>query len=95
MKFSNIYSLYKWKPIRNCPGRYLLERESRDSFNEVYLKLQNIREYRVQSADDTVLVCSFDDGGLISFQHDDGFVVHTLNTAEGFKRKLKQLGIGD
>jgi hypothetical protein len=32
-------------------------------------------------------------GGLISYRRPDGTFLHTLNTAEGFARKLSDLGI--
>jgi len=32
-------------------------------------------------------------GGLISYKRRDGTFLHTLNTAEGFARKLADLGI--
>jgi 2-polyprenyl-3-methyl-5-hydroxy-6-metoxy-1,4-benzoquinol methylase len=40
-----------------------------------------------------VYVVVLDGGGLISYRHADGRFVHTLNTPEGFGRKLDQLGI--
>ena len=46
------------------------------------------------TAKDTVIVTSFEDGGLISYRKPDGTYLHTLNTREGFERKLRQLGIG-
>lgn len=53
-----------------------------------------VSEYRSGAARDTVLVVVLDGGGgLISYRHADGSYVHTLNTQEGFARKLKQLGI--
>jgi len=50
-------------------------------------------EYRVEAAKDAVLVVELDDGGLISYRRADGSFLHTLNTTEGFRRKLTQLGI--
>jgi hypothetical protein len=47
----------------------------------------------VKSAKDVVLVVSLDRGGMISYKRDDGSFLHTLNTEEGFERKLRQLGI--
>jgi len=47
----------------------------------------------VEKARDTVLVAPLDRGGVISYQRADGSFVHTLNTPEGFARKLAQLGI--
>jgi hypothetical protein len=50
-------------------------------------------EFKVEAAKDTVLVVEFGDGGLISYHRDDGSFLHTLNTPEGFRRKLLQLKI--
>jgi len=44
-------------------------------------------------ARDPVIVAAFEDGGLISYRQADGRFLHTLNTREGFERKLDQLGI--
>ena len=44
-------------------------------------------------AKDDVLVVPLEDGGLISYRQTDGRLFHTLNTPEGFSRKLHQLGI--
>jgi hypothetical protein len=49
--------------------------------------------FMTDAAKDRVLVVPLEDGGLISYARADGRVVHTLNTAEGFVRKLSQLGI--
>jgi hypothetical protein len=53
-----------------------------------------LREFRVPTARDAVIVARLEDGGLISYKRANGAYVHTLNTAEGFERKLAQLGIG-
>lgn len=52
-----------------------------------------VTEHRSEAARDTVLVAVLAGGGLISYRRSDGSFVHTLNTPEGFARKLKQLGI--
>jgi len=52
-----------------------------------------IQTFNVSSAKDTVLVARFAGGGVISYQRADGTHLHTLNTAEGFERKLHDLGI--
>ena len=46
-----------------------------------------------ESARDPILVVPLHDGGLLSYAHSDGSFVHTLNTRDGFARKLSQLGI--
>jgi hypothetical protein len=52
-----------------------------------------LREFRVPTARDVVVVAPLEDGGLISYKRANGAWVHTLNTAEGFERKLVQLHI--
>jgi len=94
MTFDEVRGAWAWKPIRNCPGRYVLH----GAGNE--LRPQDIlgndagaREYRVDAAKDAVLVIEIEGGGLISYRRTDGTFLHTLNTPEGFRRKLSQLGI--
>jgi hypothetical protein len=50
-------------------------------------------QFRIAAARDAVVVVRLSDGGLISYSRADGTYVHTLNTADGFARKLAQLGI--
>lgn len=45
------------------------------------------------TARDPVIVTPLDAGGLISYRKADGMFLHTLNSREGFERKLRQLGI--
>jgi hypothetical protein len=52
-----------------------------------------VTEHVVAAAKDRVVVAVFDDGGLISYRRPDGTFLHTLNSPEGFERKLQQLGI--
>jgi len=49
--------------------------------------------FKISGARDTVLVARVDGGGLISYRRADGTHVHTLNTVQGFERKLLELGI--
>jgi hypothetical protein len=52
-----------------------------------------MREHPVAGARDPVAVVRFPGGGLISYRKPDGRWLHTLNTADGFARKLEALGI--
>jgi len=52
-----------------------------------------VRVFRVATAKDAVVVARLDKGGLISYSRTDGTYLHTLNTAEGFERKLSSLRI--
>lgn len=52
-----------------------------------------IRMFRVAAAEDVVVVARLDKGGLISYSRTDGTYLHTLNTEEGFERKLSNLGV--
>ncbi|HEX8846448.1 MAG TPA: hypothetical protein VF791_17505 [Pyrinomonadaceae bacterium] len=95
MTFDEVMRAWDWKPIRNCPGRYVLRGGARPDLlpGEIIAGEFETKEFKVETARDTVLVIEFDGGGLISYRHADGSFLHTLNTVEGFERKLSQLGI--
>jgi hypothetical protein len=94
MTFNELMKAYSWKPIRNCPGRYVLPGVRTDLGPRELLGDEiEVKEYRVDPAPDAVVVAQFEGGGLISYRREDGSFLHTLNTLEGFKRKLSQLGI--
>jgi len=92
--FDELWQRLDWKPIRNCPGRFIL-RGAVDDLSPKQLTSGELKvvEYRVAKAKDLVLVAALDKGGLISYKRADGSFLHTLNTPEGFRRKLQQLGI--
>lgn len=93
--FDQLFRERNWKPIRNCPGRYVL-REARGTLSpaEILGEALTVSEHRVAAAQDTVLVLKLETGGgLISYRRANGSLLHTLNTPEGFERKLLQLGI--
>jgi hypothetical protein len=52
-----------------------------------------VTSHDIPSARDRVLVARLRDGGVISYLRANGTCLHTLNTADGFDRKLRQLGI--
>jgi hypothetical protein len=94
MTFEQLMRDRQWKPLRNCPGRYVLDGAHKNLRPQDLLGDElEIREYLPEAARDAVLVFALDDGGLISYKRDDGSFLHTLNTPEGFQRKLSQLGI--
>jgi hypothetical protein len=85
---------HRWRPIPGCPGRYVLKGgpqavSPRDLIGADVI----IERFDREAADDIVLVVFVDGGGLLSYAKDDGGFVHTLNTQEGLRRKLKELGI--
>lgn len=93
--FDELFRERNWRPIRNCPGRFVLRgSDARLSPAEILGQTDcRVSEHRVESAPDTVLVAKIKGGGLISYRRADGSHLHTLNTPEGFERKLLQLGI--
>lgn len=103
MTFAEAFGRLSWRPIPGCPGRYVLRGGLREeTFPELAAAsppgsgemTMRMTEHRSASAPDPVLVIRFEDGGgVISFRKPDGRHVHTLNTAEGFRRKLAMLGI--
>lgn len=92
--FDQLFKEWSWRPIRDCPGRYVL-RGAGGHLSPADLLGEKRRwgEHTPSAARDTVLVARLDDGGLISYRRADGSFLHTLNTPEGFERKLRQLGI--
>lgn len=94
MTFAELMRTEKWIPIRNCPGRYkLVGADPKLSPQDLLGSSSRIYSFQVETARDVVLVAALDQGGLISYQRADGSFVHTLNTPDGFARKLSQLGI--
>ncbi len=85
---------WDWKPMRNCPGRYVLRGASAEWPTENLLGREvETSEFHTDVARDTVVVAALEGGGIISYKRADGSYLHTLNTPEGFRRKLLQLGI--
>ena len=92
--FDEIAARWSWSPIRNCPGRFALTQgPSSMGPQEVVGHPIVLTEFRTAQARDPVIVGKLDDGGLISYRRGDGTYVHTLNSLEGFERKLQQLRI--
>ena len=94
MTFDTVKRLGKWTPIRDCPGRFVL-RGVLPAFSIVDLLGDIAGVQRLQSprAIDTVWVVYLEDGGVISYRRLAGTWRHTLNTEEGFRRRLEQLEI--
>lgn len=94
MTFEELKRRWDWKPIPHCPGRFVL---SRSEFNgpprEIAGRGAEEIKLDVANAQDPVVIVKLDDGGLISYKKGEGDYLHTLNTSEGFERKLAQLGI--
>lgn len=94
MTFDELLMQWNWKPIRNCPGRFVLVDARPDlPLEAVVGPAAELLEFHVEAARDKVVVARLDEGGLISYKRADGKYLHTLNSAEGFSRKLLQLGI--
>ena len=94
MRFAELKSRWEWKTIHGCPGRYVLSGAGKTLSPEDLLEREvKPSEFHVSRAKDTVVVTRLEDGGLISYRKADGTYLHTLNTPEGFERKLSQLEI--
>jgi len=95
MTSDEIMSRWPWRPIPNCPGRFVLSsgRSSLAPSEIASASIGAISEHVVPATPDPVVVAEFEDGGLISYRKPDGSFIHTLNTIEGLDRKLRQLGI--
>ena len=94
LTFAQALAAHDWRPIRNCPGRFvLLPSPSEASVAELAGADAHTFPFLVPAARDQVLVTPLIAGGLISYARSSGSYVHTLCDATGFARKLAQLGI--
>lgn len=92
--FSELLDRCAWRPIANCPGRYVLAAGPvATPPSDLVRGAKGSSEHVTVSARDPVIVTPLDDGGLISYRKANGLFLHTLNTRDGFERKLDQLGI--
>lgn len=92
--FDELSTSWQLRPIRNCPGRFVLHTGPIELTPRELLESEaEIDAFKVSAAKDTVLVARIDGGGLISYRRADGTHLHTLNTIAGFERKLRDLGI--
>lgn len=94
MTFETVKMLGEWTPIRDCPGRFVLRGVSPSfGISDLLGDVAGIEHYQSPRARDAVWVVCFEDGGTISYCRPDDTWLHTLNTEEGFRRKLEQLEI--
>ena len=94
MTFDNVKGQGKWTPIRNCTGRFVLRGVSpASSVVDLLGDIAGIQLFQSPRAKDMVWVVCLEDGGVISYRRIAGTWIHTLNTEEGFRRKLEQLEI--
>ena len=92
--FAALFDRWTWRPIPNCPGRFVLSAGPVAAPPEDMVPgASGGSEHVSVTARDPVIVTPFEDGGLISYRKADGTFLHTLNTREGLDRKLLQLGI--
>jgi hypothetical protein len=91
--FQTLLEAWDWTPIPNCPGRFALRAATHLDIDKLLGRAAMAHEFRVQKARDAVLVVPLADGGLISYRRANGSFLHTLNTRDGFDRKLRDLGI--
>jgi hypothetical protein len=94
ISFDELARKWELRPIRNCPGRFIIRTTDTElSPRELLGPEVEIQVFNVAAARDAVLVARVRGGGLISYRRADGSHLHTLNTDEGFERKLLDLGI--
>ena len=92
--FAELMKRWHCRPIRHCPGRYVLAGCPAGRTPEQLLDGQvEVASFAVPAARDRVFVAALEGGGLISYQRKDGTFMHTLGDESGFRRKLEALQI--
>ena len=91
-RFKEIRKRYDWRPIRGCPGRFVLEGGPSEITPEELTGKSLSADLTASSmGGDPVTVIAFEGGGVISYLKSDGRYIHTLCTKDGFRRKLRDL----
>ena len=95
MSFRSLIEANEWRPIRGCPGRFVLASGPSDRPPHEFcgVRAEQVSTHHASGARDPVYVLAFAGGGLISYRRSDGTFVHTIGDDDGFTRKLKQLCI--
>jgi hypothetical protein len=89
-----LFGRFHWRPIPDCPGRYVLDPLKLDLGIEALVGSSvEVRRFEDVNARDAVLVVVLEDGGVISYERTNGTILHTLNTPSGLRRKLSELAI--
>ncbi|CAF0927136.1 unnamed protein product [Adineta steineri] len=96
--FMKLFTLYSWKEIKNCPGRYLLTKQDNEhlrliSPSEILNNKISIQIFDSEICRDRIHIGKFIDGGLLSYEKSDGTFVHTLNNISGLTRKMNHLNV--
>ena len=90
----DLLSDHQWRQIPNCKGRFTIAEPGPGlSISELLGEDCRPLEVNAVMARDAILVVPLEGGGVISYRRENGSYLHTLNTPEGFRRKLKDLGI--
>jgi hypothetical protein len=93
-EFDRLLAAATWRPIRGCPGRLVLAGPPPAPLASLCADPARAREHLSAAARDPVVVVELDRGcGVIAYRRPDGALLCTLNTAEGFARKLAALGL--
>jgi len=91
--FETLLAAGPWREIPRCPGRRVWPGPSAATPADLVGAGTPVKVFEVAGAPDPVHVVALVDGGLISYRKKDGRFIHTLNTPEGFARKLEELGV--
>lgn len=92
--FDDLATKWDLSTIRNCPGRFIIRAPAAGtSLADLLGPDAEIQTFNIAAARDRVLIARIAGGGVISYSRADGTYLHTLNTVEGFERKLSALGI--
>jgi hypothetical protein len=91
--FEDLRERFPWRPLRGCPGRYVMAGAARAASPRELFGPLAFHETSSARAPDRIIVAEVEGGGIISYAKPDGTFVHTLGDSAGFRRKLAALGL--
>ncbi|QDT29605.1 hypothetical protein [Gimesia panareensis] len=95
MKVADLLERFQWKKIPDTQGRFTLPQSQAQLSVEDLIGTDEVEIKQHPSAhpEEVIHIVELEDGGLISYQRQNGTFLHTLNSENMFKRKQWELGI--
>jgi hypothetical protein len=94
MNSKQLMGKYRWVQFTRETNRWHLEQKwSALTVEELFGEDVSVIRHHSAGASMVLFIVRLEDGGVISYQSENGQYLHTLNTLTTFKRKIWDLGL--